>query len=258
MAKNTLVGINNIAHKATKIYVGVNGTAQKIKKGYIGVDGIACLFYSGDPVLIFEESTAGTYSVALAPGKYEITLIGAGGGASGRRSTAVNNHHYAQGGVGATLQFIANLTAPATITATVGAGGHTNTGTFSSASGGTVSGTPGGATTIIGFPDLTASAGGGTAGSTRATSTSGCNRMVGVIGTNTLSGNAVVSTIINNPSPCISLQSTSTSAQRRPTGRANDNWPEDTTRGKSGDSGWNGNNFLSMVGASGFVRIKML
>ncbi len=258
MAKNTLVGINNIAHKATKIYVGVNGTAKKVKKGYIGVAGIAHLFYSGDPVLIFEESTAGTYSVALAPGKYEITLIGAGGGASGRRSTAVNNHHYAQGGVGGTLQFTANLTIAATVQIVVGKGGTTNSGTFSSASGGTVSGTAGGATTLTGFPDLTASAGGGTAGSTRATSTSGCNKTVGVIGTNMLSGSAVIATSINNPNPCTSLQSTSTSTQRRPTGRANDNWPEDTTRGKSGDSGWNGNNFLSMVGASGFVRIKML
>lgn len=258
MAKNTLVGIDNVAHKVTKIYVGVDGTARKVKKGYIGVDGIARLFYSGDPILIFEESTAGTYSLTLAPGKYEITLIGGGGGASGRRSTAVNNHHYAQGGVGGTLQFIATLAITVTVQVVVGNGGTTNSGTFSSASGGTVSGTAGGATTITGFPDLTASAGGGTAGSTRATSTSACTRTVGVIGTNTLSGGALVSTSINNPNPCTSLQSTSTSTQRTPTGRANDNWPEDTTRGKSGDSGWSGTNFLSMVGASGFVRIKML
>ena len=258
MAKNTLIGIYGTARKVRKIYIGVNGTARQAKKGYIGINGVARLFYSGDPVLIFEQSAAGTYSLALAPGKYEITLIGGGGGASGRRSTAVNNHHYAQGGVGGTLQFTANLTSSATVQIVVGAGGTTNTGTFSSASGGTVSGTAGGATSITGFPNLTASAGGGTAASTRATSTSACTRTVGTIGKNTLSGSAVIATSIDNPNACVSSQSTSTSTQRTPTGRVNDNWPEDNTRGKSGDSGWNGNNFISMVGATGFVRIKML
>lgn len=258
MAKNALIGISNLARKATKIYIGVDGTAKKVKKGYIGVDGSARLFYSGDPILIYESSTAGSKTMVLAAGKYEITLIGGGGGASGRRSSAVNNHHYAQGGVGGTLQFIANLPTSATITATVGAGGTTSNGTFSSASGGTLSGTAGGASTITGFTNLTASAGGGTAGSTRATSTSACTRTVGVIGTNTLSGSAVSEILINNPSPCTSYQNTSTGTSRNPTGRANDNWPEDPKRGQGGDSGWNNANFITINGSTGFVRIKML
>lgn len=257
MAKNTLIGTNSIAKKVGKLYVGVDGIAKKIKKGYVGVNGLAKLFYSGDPVLIYESTNIGIHSIQLSAGKYEITLIGGGGGGAGARSTAVNNHHYAQGGVGGTLQFIANLATSANIQIVVGTGGTTNSFTFAGA-GSSATGTTGGATTITGFANLTASAGGGTAANISSTSSSGCNRNVGVIGTNSVSGLALLEIVIDNPSPCTSSQSTSTGTTRTAVGRVNSNWPDDTVRGKSGDHGWNNTTLINMVGASGYVRIVML
>ena len=104
MGKAAYIGRSSLAHKISKIYVGVSGLARKVKKGYIGINGVARLFYTGDPVLIMEQSVAGTYTQALSAGTYEITLVGGGGGASGRRCTTNNNYFYAQGGVGGTIQ----------------------------------------------------------------------------------------------------------------------------------------------------------
>lgn len=257
MTKNTLIGINNVSKKVGKIYLGVNGIAKKIKKGYIGINGFAKLFYSGDPVLIYENTDAGTHTLDLAAGRYEITLIGGGGGGAGARSTAVNNHHYAQGGVGGTLQFIANLATSANIQIVVGTGGTTNSFTFAGA-GSSATGITGGATTITGFTNLTASAGGGTAANISSTSSSGCNRNVGVIGMNILSGSALQEILINNPNACVSGQSTSTGTTRTATGRINSNWSNNTSEGKSGDHGWNNTTMMNMVGSSGYVRIVML
>ncbi|MBO4480905.1 MAG: hypothetical protein J5742_04805 [Alphaproteobacteria bacterium] len=260
MSKNALIGISSLARKIAKLYVGVGGYARKVKKGYIGVGGLARVFYTGDPVLIFEQSTIGTYTQALSAGTYEITLIGGGGGASGRKCTTNSTYHYAQGGVGGTIQITAKLTSAATVTIVVGKGGATATGSFSSASGGTVTGSAGVASTVTGFTNLTLSAGGGTAGSTRATSTTGCTRTVGVIGTNTASGTALLSTLINNPNACTSSQASSTASARTGTGRENDNWPDDPTRGKSGDFGWrtNTNAMTAVAGQPGYARIRKL
>ena len=258
MAKNTLIGVSSAAKKINKIYVGVSNVAHKVKKGYIGIDGVARLFYTGDPVLIYESSTAGSKSLSLSAGTYEITLIGGGGGGVGRRSTVTGTKHYAQGGVGGTLQIIAVLAAAATVSITVGTYGTSSSDTFSSASGGTTTAASGTASTITGFTNLTASAGGGTGASIRATSTSAANRTVGTIGTCSVSGSALQETLINNPNTCTPGQGSSTATTRAVNGRVNDNWPEDTTRGKGGDVGWNGTSFLKGTGVTGFVRIRQL
>lgn len=260
MGKAAYIGRSSLAYKIGKLYIGIGGVARKITKGYIGVGGLAREFYTSEPVLILEQSTAGTYTQALTAGTYEITLIGGGGGASGRKCTTNTTYHYAQGGVGGTIQIKAKLTAAATITIVVGSGGATKMGSFSSASGGTVTGNPGVASTVTGFTNLTLSAGGGTAGSTRATSTTGCTRTPGVIGTNTASGTALISTLINNPNACTAAQASSTAAARTGTGRVNDNWPDDTSRGQSGDFTWrNGTNTMTGVaGKPGYVRIRKL
>lgn len=258
MAKNTLIGVSSTAKKVTKIYVGVSNLAKKVKKGYIGVGGVAKLFYTGDPVLIFETQEAGTTSLSLSAGTYEITLIGGGGGGVALRSSVTGAKHYAQGGVGGTLQIIAVLASAATVSVTCGSYGTSNSGTFSSASSGTTTGTNGSASSITGFANLTASAGGGVAASVRATSTSATNRTVGTIGTVTVSGSALQETLINNPNLCTPSQATSTATNRSVNGRVNDNWPEDTTRGKGGDVGWSGTSFLKATAATGFVRIRQM
>ena len=260
MGKAAYIGRSSLAHKIGKLYIGIGGVARKITKGYIGVGGLARQFYTSEPVLIMEQSTAGTYTQALTAGTYEITLIGGGGGASGRKCTTNSTYHYAQGGVGGTIQVKAQLTAAATITIVVGSGGATKTGTYSSASGGTVTGNAGVASTVTGFTNLTLSAGGGTAGSTRATSTTGCTRTVGVIGTNTASGTALQSTLINNPNTCTPSQASSTASARTGVGRDNDNWPDNVDYGRSGDFGWrtNTNAMTAVSGKPGYVRIRKL
>ena len=259
MAKSVLIGVGGLAKKPSKLYVGVGGLAKRVQKGYIGVGGLAKLFFSGDPVLIFEESNGGTHNITLAPGKYEVTLIGNGGGGVVMRSATTAQRNYAQGGVGGTLQFIANLATQSNITITLGNTGNSLSGIFSAAAAATVGGN-GTATTITGWLNLSASAGGGTAGRITPTSSSACDRTPGVMGTNSLGGSAVLETKINNPTTIVSFQATaaSTSTLRNPTGRNNDNWPENVVRGKSGDGGWNGNNFIIMHGATGLVRIVML
>lgn len=207
------------------------------------------------PITLFESSAAGTVTFELPAGRYEITMIGAGGGGAGARSSVTGTKHYVQGGVGATLQVIVNVYVKSTITITIGAGGVTRSGTFSGA-GVTFSGDAGGVTTIAGISGATLTAGGGTAANFRATSTSGGNRNVGTMGTNTISGTAIMSILMNNPKNITSNQGTGTSSYRQPQGRANDNWPDDTVRGKSGDWGWSGTSGLDMVGASGYVRIR--
>lgn len=207
------------------------------------------------PITLFESSTAGTVTFELPAGRYEITMIGAGGGGAGARSSVTGTKHYVQGGVGATLQVIVNVYVKTTITITVGAGGLTKAGTFSGA-GVSYSGDAGGATTITGIAGATLTANGGTAANFTATSTSGGNRNVGTMGTNTISGTAVMSILMNNPKTITSYQGTGTSTYRQPQGRFNDNWPDDTVRGKSGDWGWSGTSGLNMVGAAGYVRIR--
>ena len=258
MGKAAYVGISSLSRKISKLYVGVSGLARKVKKGYIGINGVARVFYTGDPVLIFEQSTAGTYSQTLSAGTYEITLIGGGGGASCQRCSTTGAFHYAQGGVGGTVQVIAKLTSAATVSITVGSGGSTSTSTFSSAESRSISGLAGTASTITGFSDLTLSAASGVVGRTRATSTSACTRTVGSIGAVTVSGTCVQSTPINNPDPCTPSQGSSSVSQRNAVGCPNANWPDDTTRGQGGDCGWVNTTFRIMNGASGYARIRQL
>lgn len=207
------------------------------------------------PITLFESSAAGTTTFELPAGRYEITLIGGGGGAAGARSSRTGTKHYAQGGVGGTLQVIVNVYVKSILTITIGDGGVTRSGTFSGA-GVSISGDPGGATTITGIPGATLSAGGGTPANFRSTSTSGGNRNVGTMGNNTINGTAVMSILMNNPKNITSNQGSSSGSYRQPQGRANDNWPDDPARGKSGDFGWSGTSHLNMVGASGYVRIR--
>lgn len=66
----------------------------------------------------FESSTAGTYSIALAAGDYEITLVGAGGSGGG----GTKHSNGASGGSGAFITAYVTLE-PGTYSVVVGAGG---------------------------------------------------------------------------------------------------------------------------------------
>lgn len=73
MAKESYVGIDNVARKVKSLYIGADGVARKVKKAYIGVDGIAREWYSsgkklsscavGDVVQLSEKGTNVEYIV---------------------------------------------------------------------------------------------------------------------------------------------------------------------------------------------------
>lgn len=105
---------------------------------------------------------------------------------------------------------------------------------------------------------MTAKAGGGGGAKIVSSSSSGSTRTAGAMGTNTISGSSVVEVLINNPTTITGRQSSSTSPSRTPSGCSNTNWPEDTSIGKGGDSGWRSTAFVSMTPGAGLLRIKKL
>lgn len=108
----------------------------KIESIYLGTEqvytGETCP-YTPDQV-IFEQSTAGTYSLdILADGQYEVYCIG--GGAGGVKYTGGGRMFCASGGSGAGFIGIIEIVKN-TYTITVGVGGTKNTSTSSSVGGG--------------------------------------------------------------------------------------------------------------------------
>lgn len=235
---NFLVGGNNQkARQVSGAYIGVNNVAKRIKCAYIGVDGVAKLFFNAEPVLIFEQATPGTYTLSLSPGIYEMTIIG--GGASGLGMAAAGRGFRFQGGCGGTLQAKVRVSKSCTATLTVGAGGAK---VSSSAM------TAGNNSRIDGITDAVLIAGGGK------TDVDTNAAVGGSIGDNQVSGTAIHSVAINNPTAIRGggqAYTIGTSgmipAWRDTYEKWNTNWPEDTSRGKGGGP--------SAAGESGFIRI---
>lgn len=111
---------------------------------------------------LLETSTAGTYSVQMAPGIYRIVLIGSGGG--GAKTVWGAGHSlfyaYAQGGVGATADIYVEVNNTVTATVVIGARGTSDNRT----AGADTSATSGNAAYITGIPNLVLNCGAGTAG----------------------------------------------------------------------------------------------
>lgn len=233
---NWLVGNSNQkARQISNAYIGVNNVAKRIKRAYIGVDGVAKLFFNAEPVLIFEQATPGTYTLSLSPGMYEMTMIG--GGASGMAMASSSKGYRFQGGCGGTAQAIVRVSKSCTATLTVGAGGVKVSASAMVA---------GNNSRIDGITDAVLIAGGGKT-DVDATAVVG-----GSIGDNQISGTAIHSIAINNPTAIrgggqsYTIKSGGMIPAWRST-KENTNWPEDTSRGRGGAPGQNGEN--------GFIRI---
>lgn len=208
------------------------------------------------PSVTYEFATVGSHTQVLDAGRYDIWLVGAGGGGSLLRQTQTGTKHWARGGVGGVLHVRVNVPVQTTITVTVGSGGASHQGDFTSA-GATVSGDNGGNTTITGLLNATLIAGAGTGSNIRSTSTTACNRTVGVQGINTASGSNIVAILENNVNTIVSTQGSSSVVQRRSDGQLNTNWAENTQKGLGGDIGWlTPTDFVNRAGGIGFVRIK--
>lgn len=206
------------------------------------------------PAVTYEFATAGTHEQVIDAGIYDVWLVGAGGGGACLRSGKSGAKHWARGGVGGVLHVRINVPVQTTITVNIGSGGSSRSGVFSSA-GTTASGDNGNITSIVGFENVSLTAGAGTGASVQSSSTTATRRNVGVQGTNTASGSNIIAILENNAQTIISTQGTSSASSRTASGQPNTNWTEDTAKGSGGDVGWSDNSFMLLIGGSGFVRI---
>lgn len=242
---------------AHTIYVGVDGVAKKVSRGYVGVDGTAKLFLAGEPLLIFESNAAGTTTMILNPGVYEITLIGGGSGLSGywRYPYGIqqSNPSYISGFCGGTIQARVRVSVRSTVSVVVGGAGANKV--VARVSNVPVQGGKGGDTYITGIPNATLIGGGGvSANITWATDNVGTiydSGTMGYPGINTASGSAVAAIILDNPN-------TEPSYAWRVLGAPsmNANWPENTSLGRGGSYSPRGTGLSD--GSAGFIRIVML
>ena len=206
------------------------------------------------PSATFEFSEVGSHEQVIDAGTYDVWLVGAGGGGACLRSGQSGTKHWARGGVGGVLHVRVNVPVQTTITVNIGGGGSSRSGIFASA-GTTASGDIGGNTSIVGFENVSLTAGAGTGASVQSSSTTSTRRNVGVQGTNTASGSNIIAILENNAQEIVSTQGTSSANSRTASGQPNTNWTEDTAKGSGGDVGWSGNNFMLRTGGDGFVRI---
>lgn len=131
---------------------------------------------------LIDTSIAGTYQITIRPGRYQVTLVGAGGGGVGCAHGGV--WYYAAGGGGACFKGILQITYSGAVTVTVGAGGISAFNASSASGDGAVSG---GSSTISNI--LTA--GGGEKGSGTNASTPGTGGIIG-----SFSNSRVISSVI--------------------------------------------------------------
>ena len=206
------------------------------------------------PSATFEFSEVGSHEQVIDAGIHDVWLVGAGSGGVCLLSSQSGTKHWARGGVGGVLHVRINVPVQTTITVNIGRGGSSRSGTFTSA-GTTVSGDIGGNTSIVGFENVSLTAGAGTGASVQSSSTTATRRNGGVQGTNTASGSNIIAILENNAQAIVSTQGTSSANSRTASGQPNTNWTEDTSKGSGGDVGWSGNNFMLRPGGNGFVRI---
>lgn len=170
-------------------------------------------------ITLLNTLTAGTYSVYMIPGVYDITACAPGGGGvcgyNGRTGTYSGR---ARGGVGGTVRVRVRVnsacTATVTIPSTVGRAGHwhgspsvfnqdwVNAGEAWTAP-------TAGETTITGIPGLSLTCYGGTGASFYGTTNASGTGTPGVQGGVAISGSAIISVSVNsNNTPITSLAST--------------------------------------------------
>lgn len=210
--------------------------------------------------LIYENYTAGTYSVTLDPGRYVISLIGSGGGSSGITyilQGQVSQMITATGGVGGVVEGVVYVSTRSNITIKIGQGGDGITSAQLS-NGTEYQSKAGEESTITGIPNLVMKAGAGT-GATTMKSGYSVTMTPGVQGQNEISGSALLKTNANNAT-VIESSGAAYSANNTPTGSAqtlNSNWSNNNV-GASGLLTWTSSGAWSTdgKGKSGGVKIR--
>lgn len=198
-------------------------------------------------IVQYDITGSGNHEINLSAGIYDIWLVGAGGGSA--LSVANNVKHYANGGVGGVICARVNVPTDTTVTVTIGAGGASRM-----SFGGSAVADAGGQTTITGLQGVTMHAGAGTGASANLS-----NLSAGIQGTNSATGQNVLSIRENNVNTIISETGISSASSKADQPQANTNWTENVNAGAGGNYSWTATNpvhYRGRYGSNGIARIK--
>lgn len=144
-------------------------------------------YVNNNGYVVFDSTTAGTYSINLGAGIYNVILIGGGGGGAychfGSGHSIIET--WAQGGVAGTIDCVIRVEKDVTATLVLGAGGKTNTLISSQ---GDVSGLDGADSRLSGIPQVSLVAGHSTGG----VIVNGYSTTPGTMGSNIISGSEIL------------------------------------------------------------------
>lgn len=210
--------------------------------------------------IIFENYTAGTYTLDLVPNKYVISLIGpAGGNAAIWYRTAAgakNDATYALGGVGGVIEVVVQVTKATKATIVVGSGGSSNVKKDYASTNSSQSGA-GANSTITGIEGLELVAGAG-GGAYVAKSGYSLTITPGTQGKNVCVGTPVLKVVSNNKKT-IKSKGGSAPYDNTPTGSVqtlNENW-SDQQVGATGILSWSNQTWVGTGnGLPGGVKIR--
>lgn len=105
----------------------ISGESKDINSAWVFINGQRYLVYPTGGVVVFEQSTPGTYTfTATVPAKYEFTVVGGGGGGLGLElhPTGYTVSYTGRGGGSSGVsKFVFNLQQGDVVNLTVGAGG---------------------------------------------------------------------------------------------------------------------------------------
>lgn len=206
------------------------------------------LLIQQQPIDLTFDTPASSTPLELDAGRYEVWLVGGGGGGAMYSTSNVGaTKYYAMGGVGGVLHVI--IYVPSRTTVSVIVGGNGKSGFRSNPY---VLTTGGGYSSITGLTDATITAGGGSG----AKITNASSYTPGVQGTNTATGINILSVIENNVNTIISGTDVSSASQKESTAIQNINYLPDTYKGRGGGFSWTSSTLTAQNGGPGFVRIK--
>lgn len=73
------IWFNNAFKKINKVYFSLNGNIKEIGRVYTFVNGERKLIHPAPETLVYEQTTPGTYTYDILPGKYRVEVAGSGG-----------------------------------------------------------------------------------------------------------------------------------------------------------------------------------
>lgn len=73
------IWLNNMFKKINNVYFSLNGNIKEIERVYTFINGERKLIHPAPETLVYEQTTPGTYTYNILPGKYRVEVAGSGG-----------------------------------------------------------------------------------------------------------------------------------------------------------------------------------